>query len=414
MSFADRSRMELDDSRLAAGEEKMMVDTPIAGGNPANAMGMGDGPAGADDYYDDGGGNDFYDYSDRLTQEKTSATPVRPAQELQGDSLVHLPFDLNPATTSESRQNSASKRSRQNNSSALPTADENIAGKDNSSNSKNTKFYSKVPTDPLGLPVIVDKPISDLYDLHTVIPGSRAIRKGRPYQIMKKNKLTDDEQFLNFLNETKNPSSSSSKNTNNGDDLYIGFLHPFAEKQKKDQNPLFFESLLPLLKLKYSLDRKKRLQNARENKKNGKTQEEEERFHNLFEAPTKNVEVKDIPAELDFIYGNDADDDVDGGDIGGGFDGMGAAGGMEDYYEPGGMDGGDGMIPIVGPGINGDLDNDVPTADELFDANEEEELTKRVEAALKEDIIQAGNNAYQNICKQYLEGFHWNNTQYAK
>jgi hypothetical protein len=353
----------------------MMMDMDI----PAPA-------GGGDDYYndynDDGGGigggdmDGGYGFNDRLTQDDAhTATPIRPL----------LP-------TSENEEQPL----------GVPAFNLDGANNNNNNNGASTAALNSVQKN-------YDL---DLHDLYATLPGSKAIRKGRSYRVPKKSTLTDDEKFLQFLNGGKKTGEEEEKEK----EIYsVGMLQPF-----KDMNgPLFYEALMPLYKLKQSLERKRRFKENMNKKKNGQSNknnnelEEEERYHNLFELPQKGGEEKkdsDIPPELDFIYGNDDNNNNnDGYDD---FGDMGGGGGDDDgYFGPLSTEN---VINnnnvIIGPD-----GQPVATEDhEVFDADEEAELTKRVAEALRDDLIHTGNNTYQNICKQYIEGFQLDSSRYAK
>jgi hypothetical protein len=344
-------------------------------------------PGGGDDYYndynDDGGvgGGDMdggYGFNDRLTQDDAhTATPIRPV--LAGSAPENDDQQLQvPAFNLEGANNN-------NNNGTTTTALNSIQ-----------KNYDL-----------------DLHDLYATLPGSKAIRKGRSYRLPKKSTLTDDEKFLQFLNGGGKKTGEEEEKEK---EIYsVGMLQPFKDMS----SPLFYEALMPLYKLKQSLERKRRFKENMNKKKNGQNNknnnelEEEERYHNLFELPQKGggeeKKDSDIPPELDFIYGNDDNNNNDGYDD---FGDMGGGGGDDDgYFGPLSTEN---VINnnnvIIGP------DGQPVAAEdhEVFDADEEAELTKRVAEALRDDLIHTGNNTYQNICKQYIEGFQLDSSRYAK
>jgi hypothetical protein len=328
---------------LSSGEEKVLT---AAGAMDIDVPFVDMAPDYDDNYFDNNGADD-YGFNDRLSQDH-----------------IHSPMQV-----------------------PKPEALNNEVNFDGSTEKTTGNAGKKAVGSVVPAPLPVINKAFIMHDPHNVLPGSKPIRKGKPYRLMKKSNLTEEEKFLKMLEDAENPTNTKPSNS---------FLNYNVKC------PLFFDALLPLYKLKQSVDRKERMANLRQKKQqslfNGQeidgNDEEDDGgmvYHNLYEKQgISNKKNDDIPAELEFIYHDQhyGDDDAGGGD-----------GGHDDYYDFGAD------VPFEPPMID---DGPIATngEDDMFGIDEEEELAKRVEAALNDQLNLTQTNSYESICKQYIEGFH--------
>lgn len=313
----------------------------------------------ANDDYFPVAADDDYGYSDRLSQEHYTSPLRDPAVDKQLENVPVISSDNFPPPSS---------------STANATEKQDDAALD----LENVNF--------------------PMHDPHEVLPGSKPFRKGKCYRTPKAPSLTQEEKFhLMMYGCLPDETPPTFKTVDDVDVTQI--LVSF-----EPQVPVMFTALQPLYELKLKLDKRRTRQEqlaARKASRHQETEEvengegEEEILHNLYETGhrSKNeVDLADIPAELQYIYAPTGDDD-ELGDMNGD-DGPYADNGGDDAY----FDGGE----RVGRDVN-EPDNGLY----FFDTNEEEELTKRVEAALEDSIVQTqgGGSSYQSMIKQYLEGF---------
>lgn len=340
----------------------------------------------ADDYYDAGvgGGDDYMDYGDNdhdhhaMDTEATSATAsasdhADTVTGTAGPSTTHTlpPRPLSPPRTHTTTNN----------------AKKNI--------------------------VLPQQRTYVMLDPHVVVQGSRPARKGRPYRIPtalrdKDYELDYGQCILQSLASTTGSGSGTAAQSRNP-------LKDFLDNSWPSRG-LSDSSLVPLLKLKRKLHRK-RLQEARES---GDFEyiANQSMSRQLWEEPQEGVD--DLPMvergaglgeglgegemmmnlhvrergsdgepqtqddqEMEIMYGANDYGDVEY-DFGIHDD--------ENYAIAGGM-------------------NAAPEGDLYFT---EEELARRVDAALSEDLHRNNGQSYEMICKQYIEGFNRGANAFAR
>ncbi len=212
-----------------------------------------------------------------------------------------------------------------------------------------------------------------MLDPHVVVPGSRAARKGRPYKIPPA--LLDSTYELDYPATVIQDLESKSI-------LWTGAV---------PTRGLSNLALLPLLKLKRKLHRK-RLDEA-EKKGDFEYIANQSMQKHLWEEPQTGLD--------------DIQDDV-------GHDDQLAVEHQEEQE----------MEIMYGANDFGDVEYDVCVhEDEKFAVPgmgpddqyfAEEELARRVDAALSEDLHRNNGQSYEMICKQYIEGFHRGANAFAR
>lgn len=196
-----------------------------------------------------------------------------------------------------------------------------------------------------------------------------------------------------------------------------------------------------MLKLRQKFERRKRMQELRKNKGVSNLNNDEYfKSHPLFNDPDlisqqqahenlirkspftslhsemaggKSLRSAHLQDVDDLIYATHDHDD--GGGV------------YDDYYAGGNDNGAD--VGIVGNNNDANLadfnanrgqddpvefDMPVPTDDQFYDDEDDpEELARRVDAALSEDLFLLNkSNTYENICKKYVDGFHRSANEY--
>lgn len=252
-----------------------------------------------------------------------------------------------------------------------------------------------------------------MLDPHTVVSGSRPARKGRPYRIPtalreKEYELDYGKAVLQTFEKQRNPWKDILENT-------------WPSRGLSDP------ALLPLLKLKRKLHRKKLL---------------EARIAGDFEYIANQSMQRHLWEEP-----QDGLDDVQGrvGEEGGGMMMMGDHGDGMWADRDTGLQTGEGhagaqthgLMPtedqqemeiMYGENDFGDVEYDVGVHDDenfaitgaMSAAPDgglyftEDELARRVDAALSEDLHRNNGQSYEMICKQYIEGFHRGANAFAR
>ncbi len=270
-----------------------------------------------------------------------------------------------------------------------------------------------------------------MHDPYEVVGGSCPIKKGRSYQLPRTKKF--QEQLADLLKDEPEHSYSSS-------DIYEQF-HKSSER--KPAAGLAFKALIPMLKLRQKFERRKRMQELRKNKGVSNLNNDEYfKSHPLFNDPDlisqqqahenlirkspftslhsemaegKSLRSAHLQDVDDLIYATHDHDD--GGGV------------YDDYYAGGNDNGAD--VGIVGNNNDANLadfnanrgqddpvefDMPVPTDDQFYDDEDDpEELARRVDAALSEDLFLLNkSNTYENICKKYVDGFHRSANEYMR
>jgi hypothetical protein len=216
-----------------------------------------------------------------------------------------------------------------------------------------------------------------LLDPHIVVSGSRPARRGRPYQI-------PSELQVPLV-------SSNIQNLEKKRDSWQDFI-----TGNIPTSGLTDMCLLPLLKLKRKLHRK-RLQQARD-QGNEQFIADQSMHRTMWEEPQALLDNVDNKYQSGTIQqqfevdANDLPDDVDYN-----------VGAMHDTNE------------TYGVGFEA-VENRYPSTLSTCDAEfmEEEELARRVDAALNSDLQFSTGHPYELICKQYIEGFHRGANAFAK
>ncbi len=214
----------------------------------------------------------------------------------------------------------------------------------------------------------------ELLDPHQVVNGSRPAKKGRPFKMPKINsgdEFASKQSFLDSLSKKRDG------------------MNDFMERNIPLKG-LFEPSLMPLLQLKRKIVRRQRLEKYHQNAA--------EAVENL--DPARFLHPLDQSAWDEPEYVNDY---IGGGDMGG----------MDNYYD----DHHDAPVYDVPEPLDDNYATDrvlFPTDDIAAEIAEEEELHRRVDAALNEELNKSKANSYEMICRQYIEGFHRGANAFAR
>lgn len=286
--------------------------------------------------------------------------------------------------------------------------DDHVPYEDNHPPADATDMHIDAPMQPELAPapaMAALKPVVNRFgmlDPHQVLPGSRPVRKGRPYKYppAAESKMSIRELIVEkfvLKNAPRDPIADMLK----GDIPVKGLF-----------DPCFF----PLQQLKKKIERRQRLLEIRQ--------------QNVSADAANIVDHDDHANPLNEVSWHQR-----GGAIGGVKEAIGVIGGNqpaphEDHplfqdmdYDGGGGDDGYYMDePYIGDQDYPPMDDQLlaqgperklfPTEDEIRD---EEELSRRLDAALQEDLVgKSKSSSYEMICRQYIEGFHRGANAFAR
>ena len=234
-----------------------------------------------------------------------------------------------------------------------------------------------IASKPFAKPVFRD--MFKQLDPHQIIPGSKEVRKGKTYKIpIALLKPQDKKSTLDLL-------------YSNAHDNTISLLQSNTLPTKG----LFDHNLMPILKIKRKLIRQARLSAIKEqvntnddamdiNPINSST-----RYQNFDINIASNANETSRVEQLWIAdYGDDNNDDV-----------------YDDNVDNDMMDHGEyDHEPLSFPNHYAGEDQHYEDIDYVY--NEEEELARRLQNVLNEDLNKSNRNSYESICQQYINEFN--------
>jgi hypothetical protein len=238
---------------------------------------------------------------------------------------------------------------------------------------------------------IVHKDMFALLDPHLVVPGSRAVRRGKTYKIPTVLQKSQPVSMVDYLYADA-PSDHTAVLLRTG---------------KVPNKGLFDSSLLCVLQMKRKAVRAAKMAAVRQQEamRNISTEEEAIQYQNLSGAHAHESRVEELWAEdyADYDDGGDMAGDMGDGDVG--YEAHEAAEDVN-FEHVSGLD-----CALQGEqGGAGEGQGEFDWAR----LTEEEELARRVQSVLNEDLHHSSRTSYESICQKYIDNFNKGAHHYAK